>query len=97
MDWDECALQVRQHSPHAGGVGFVNYGHFAKVAALGGAFVFEQMAFEGFTAHDFAGAGGTEALGCGAPGFEFGHEYIWFKTQLLIIPQDELSSVIFYA
>jgi hypothetical protein len=64
-----------------------------SVSSLSGAFVFEQVALEGFAAHDFAGAGGTEALGCGAPGFEFGHEYIWFKTQLFMIPQDELSSV----
>jgi hypothetical protein len=70
------ALQVRQHSPHAGGIGFINNGHLAKIPTLGGAFVFEQVALKSFAAHDFASAASAKTLGSGAPGFKFGHEYI---------------------
>ncbi len=81
-----ATLQVRQHAPHPSGIALVNNSHLGQVATLGSVFVFEQVALKGFAAHDFAGASRSEALGCSTPGFEFRHEYIWFKTQLIMIP-----------
>lgn len=45
--------------------------------------MFEEVAFEGFPAHDFAAAGGSKTLGGCFAGFQFRHGLLIFRHNRL--------------